>query len=133
MKNLLLILTLGAVLACPSFARADDSTNTPPPPGGHYGHGMSFLTDAQKQEWKAAREAAFAADPSLKTEADALKAARESGTPPSDSDKANWKAFQEKLDAAMIKADPNVAPILDEIKAHHHGGPGGPPPAPAGA
>jgi hypothetical protein len=127
MKNILLILTLGVALACPSFVKADDSTNAPP--GGHYGHGMGFLTDAQKEELKAAREAAFAADPSLKTEADALKAARESGTPPSDSDKANWKAFQEKLNAAMIKADPNVAPILAEIKAHHHSGSGSPPPS----
>lgn len=127
MKNILLILTLGVALACPSFAKADDSTNAPP--GGHYGHGMGFLTDAQKEELKAAREAAFTADPSLKTEADALKASHESGTPPSDSDKASWKAFQEKLNAAMIKADPNVAPILAEIKAHHHSGSGSPPPS----
>jgi hypothetical protein len=88
---------------------------------------MSFLTDAQKQELKAAREAAFAADPSLKTEADALKASHQPGTPPSDADKANWQAFQEKLDAAMIASDPGVKAILDEIKAHRHGGP--PPPS----
>jgi len=32
----------------------------------------------------------------------------------------------DRLDAAMIKADPNVAPILEKIKAHQpHGGPGG--------
>jgi len=128
MKRTILLLTLGAILTCPSLAKADDST---PPPGG--GHGMSFLTDAQKQELKAARDAAFTADPSLKTESDALKAARESGTPPSDADKANWKAFQDKLAAAEIKADPNVAPILAEIKAHHHDGGGTPPPPPAGA
>jgi hypothetical protein len=124
MKRTLLLLTLGAILTCPSLAKADDST---PPPGGH--HGMSFLTDDQKQELKSAREAAFAADPSLKTEADALKAAHEAGTPPSDTDKANWKAFQDKLNAAMIKADPGVKAIIDEINAHHHSGSGGPPPS----
>jgi hypothetical protein len=121
MKNILLILTLGVALACPSFAQADDTTASP---GGYHDRGMGSLTDAQKKELKAAREAAFAADPSLKTEADALKASRESGTPPSDADKASWKAFQEKLNAAMIKADPNVAPILALIKTHHHGGSG---------
>jgi hypothetical protein len=32
-----------------------------------------------------------------------------------------------RSDAAMIKADPAVAPILAKIKAHHpHGAPGGP-------
>jgi hypothetical protein len=133
MKRILFLLTLGAILTCPSFVKAqDNSTNAPPsgpPPGGfHHDHGMGFLTDAQKQELKAARDAAFAADPSLKTEADALKASHQPGTPPSDADKANWQAFQEKLNEAMVKADPNVAPILAEIKAHHHHG--GPPPPP---
>jgi hypothetical protein len=102
---------------------------------------MSFLTDAEKAELKKAHDAAIAADPSLATEEqsihEAMQSAHESGTPPSDADKAQWKAFHEKMDAAMISADPNVAPILAKIKAHHHGGPGGaggpPPPPPSGA
>jgi hypothetical protein len=102
---------------------------------------MDFLTDAQKQELKAAHDAAVTADPTLGTEEeanrDAMKQAHESGTPPTDDQKAAWHAFRDKMDAAMIKADPNVAPIIAEIKAHHHGGPGGPggppPPPPAGA
>jgi hypothetical protein len=130
MKRTLLLLTLGAALACPSLTKAQDSTTSPPPgppPGDHQRFG--FLTDAQKQELKAAHDAAFAADPSLKTEQEALKASHQAGTPPTDADKANWKAFQDKLDAAMIAADQNVAPIIAEIKAHrHHDGPGGPPP-----
>jgi hypothetical protein len=135
MKNILLILTLGALLAYPSFAKADDSTNAPP--GGHYGHGMGFLTDAQKQELKAAHDAAIAANPTLGTQETDLmgqmKDARDSGSPPSDDLKAKMHAFRDTMNAAMIKADPNVAPILDEIKAHHHGGAGGPPPPPPGA
>jgi hypothetical protein len=99
---------------------------------------MSFLTDAEKQELNKAHDAALAADPSLATEEkanwDAMKAAHESGTPPTDDQKAAWKAFRDKMDAAMIKADANVAPIIAKIKAHHgpHGGPGGPPPPPSG-
>ena len=37
-----------------------------------------------------------------------------------------------KLDAAMIKADPKVAPIIAKLEAahQHHEGPDGPPPPP---
>lgn len=101
---------------------------------------MKFLTDAEKAELHKAHDAAVAADPSLATEEkstmDAMKAAHESGEPPSDEVKAQGKAFHDKMDAAMLKADPAVAPILEKIKAHRHGGPGGagaPPPPPAGA
>src|SRR5476651_1436284 len=130
MKRTLLLLTLGAILTCPSFAQPA-STNAPPsgpPPGGH--HGMDFLTDAEKQEMHKAHDAALAADPSLATEEKSLRdqmdAAHESGEPPSDDLKAKMHAFRDKMDAAMIKADANVAPIIAKIKAHHHGGPGGP-------
>jgi hypothetical protein len=146
MKRLFLSLVLGAAVACPSLVKADDSTNAPPPPppgeggpGGHHWH--SDLTDAEQAEFNKAQSAAFAADPSLKTEGDALhakmKAAHESHTPPSDADKAEFKAFREKMDAAMVKADPDVAPILEKMKKshHHHDGPGGgaPPPPPPSA
>jgi len=62
-----------------------------------------------------------------------MKAARESGEPPSDDLKAQMKAFRDKLDAAMVKADSAVAPILAKLKAAHHhpeGGDGGAPPPP---
>jgi Spy/CpxP family protein refolding chaperone len=129
MKSLL-ILTLGALLACPFLVRADSATNDAPPgpppgePGGH--HGMKFLTEAEKAEFKKAHDAALAADPTLAKEDADMKAAHDAGTPP---DKEAMKAFHEKMDAAMVKADPAVAPILAKIKAHHHG-PGGPPPPP---
>ena len=139
MKRTLLLLTLGAVLTCPSFVQAQ-STNTPPPgppPEGHH-HGMDFLTDAEKQELHKAHDAAVAADPTLGTEEkslmDQMKAAHESGAPPSEDLKKQMHAFREKMDAAMIQADSAVAPIIEKIKAHHHDGAGGPPPPPpAGA
>jgi hypothetical protein len=97
---------------------------------------MNFLSDAEKQEMHKAHDAAIAANPSLGTEESSLKqqmeAAHESGEPPSDDLKEQMHAFHDKLDAAMIAADANVAPIIAKIKAHHHGhgGPDGPPPPP---
>ena len=148
MKRLLFVLTLGAALACPAMAQPADSTSTNAPPDGpppgehHHDHDMKFLTDAEKAELKKAHDAAIAGDPSLKTEEDSIhatmKADHEAGTPPSDADKATFEAFRDKMDKAMIAADPAVEPILAKIKAHHHGGPGGhggdggtPPPAPS--
>jgi hypothetical protein len=144
MKRIFLLLTLGAALALagPSLVKAQDSTNAPPPggpPGGFQQiQGMGFLTDAEKAELKKAHDAAIAADPSLTTEEqsihEAMQSAYESGTPPTEDQRAAWHAFREKMNAAMIAADPDVAPILAKIKAHHHGpgGPGGdgPPPPP---
>jgi Spy/CpxP family protein refolding chaperone len=125
MKRTLLLLTLGALLTCPSLVKAqDDSTNTPPagaPPGGHHHDmGMGILTDAEKQELKAAHDKAITDDPSLKTDEDALKASHQPGTPPTDDQKAKWMAFREKMNKAMIAADPNVAPILAKLEAGHH-------------
>jgi hypothetical protein len=98
---------------------------------------MKFLTDAEKQEMHKAHDAAVAANPSLGTQEkdlmDQMKAAHESGQPPSDDLKAKMHAFRDTMDQAMIQADPAVAPIIAKIKAHHHGdhgGPGGPPPPP---
>ena len=96
---------------------------------------MNFLTDAEKQEVHQAHDAAVAADPALGTEEkdlmDQMKAARESGEKPSADLMAKMHAFREKMNAAMIKADPDVAPIVAKIKAHYssHGGSGGAPPS----
>jgi len=145
MKRLLFALTLSAAVALPALAQPTDSTSaattnapasdTPPPPpgggpGGHHDH-FKFLTEAEKAELKKAHDAAIAADPTLATEEkanfEAMKAAHDAGTPPTEDQKAQGKAFREKMDAAMLKADPAVAPVLEKIKAHKpHGGPGGP-------
>jgi len=97
---------------------------------------MAFLTDAEKQEWQKAHDAAVAADASLAADEKSLmsemKAAHKSGEKLSDDLMAKMHAFRDKMDAAMIKADADVAAIIAKIKAHHgpHGGPGGPPPPP---
>lgn len=133
-------------MAYPVHAQ-DDSTNTPPsgpPPGGHHhgDHGdLSFLTDAQRAELKAAHEKAIANNPSLATQEQQVRqemeANRKAHQKPTADQIAAAKTLHQQMDAAMIAADPNVAPILAELKAHHHhgghdGGPdgaGGPPPS----
>lgn len=134
MKKTLLL--LGALLAFPIFTHAQDANTPPaggPPPGGPGGHhhDMAFLTDAQKAELKKAHDAAIAANPDLGKQEEQLRSQMQPGTPPTDEQKEQFKAFRDKMDQAMIAADPNVAPIIAEIKAHHHGH-GGPPPASTG-
>jgi hypothetical protein len=95
---------------------------------------LAGLTDAEKAELKKDHDAVLAADPTLgaeeKKNMEAMQAARESGEKPTEDEMAAMKATHEKIDAAMIKLDPAVAPILAKIKAHHHhDGPPPPPPA----
>jgi len=120
MKRILLVLILGAALASPSFAQPADSTNAPPqgpPPGGHHGGG---LTSDEWQQLKSAHDAALQANPDLAAQEKQLK--------------EEMEALHKKLDAAMIKADPKVAPILAKLEAahQHHGDQDGPPPPPPG-
>jgi hypothetical protein len=138
MKRTLVLLASGALLALPLCAQTD--TNAPPsgpPPEGHHHHGpdMDFLTADEKAELKKDHDAALAADPSLAAEEKKLhadmEAAHEAGGPPSADVMDEAKDFHDKLDAAMLKIDPGVQPILDKLKAHRpHGGMGGPPPPP---
>ena len=79
---------------------------------------MGPLTGEEKEELRQAHDAAMQADPALDAEGKDLK------------EKMN--AYRKKVDAAMIKADPKVAPIIAKLEAAHphHEGPDGPPPPP---
>ncbi len=104
MKRTLLLLALGAFLAVPAFAQTAGSSLTPAsppatthtpgdrPPGGR----MGGLTPEDRQELMPARQEAMQANPELAQE---------------------QKALQDKINAAMIKADPNVAPIIAKMEA----------------
>jgi len=74
------------------------------------------------QELKAAHDAALQANPDLATQEKTLH--------------QEMEAFQKQLDAAMITADPKVAPLIQKMQAaHKHHGDGdddGPPPPPSG-
>jgi Spy/CpxP family protein refolding chaperone len=124
MKKIHLLLTVGALVAFPLLAQAQDNAAPPPPPpdggpGEHHHHHdpLAGLTDAEKAELKKAHDAAIAADPTLATEEKEADAS---------DDREKKHAFREKLDAAMIKADPAVEPIIAKIKKHHPKPPGGP-------
>jgi len=107
MKRTFLLLTMGAFLTLPSLAQTQQSgpAGAPPHPvKGHDGDSgpgpgsdrMGRLTPEEREELKAARQAAFQANPDLLDQ---------------------MKAVQDKINAAMIKADPKVAPIIAKQEA----------------
>jgi hypothetical protein len=128
---------LGAISATAAFADAATTpststgttcTNTA---GAKHHHEDSVLTAAEKAQLKKAKEAAFAADPSLASEKDELKQKWETmkaqDSTMSEADKQalheQAKAFHQDLRAAELKADPTLAPVfakLDAAHPHHH-------------
>lgn len=124
MKRILPLLILIALASTPLLAQQSGATNAPPahphPPGGQDGGRsgggmggmgpMAGLTSEERQELMKARMAAMQNNPDLQKQ---------------------LQAVQEKIDAAMVKEDPNVAPIIAKMKAARQqmmGGPGGGPP-----
>jgi len=89
--------------------------------------GAPVLTADEKAHLEKVRDQALAADPNLKTEADSLKAQHQAmkaqgATANADSKQAFKvlkKEHERKLQTAMLKLDPTVAPILAKIKAAH--------------
>jgi hypothetical protein len=115
MKSLLLLSVLSLCLTGPVLAQSDDTSDAPTTTDSstthrhHHGKGGAGLTKAEWQELKAARDSALQANPDLKTEEAQLRQEK--------------KAHRQKMHDAMIKADPNVEPILAKLKAadrHHH-------------
>ncbi len=68
-----------------------------------------------------AREKVFALDPAMKAENDKLKAMHDAGgTPTADQRNAafaEWKAYQKKIRAEMLKVDPTLKPIFAKMDA----------------
>ncbi len=122
---LALALAAGSPTAFAQTVSAPASTPTTPtapvPPAG------PILTADEKAHLDKVRTEALAANPDLKTEADTLKAQHQamktSGTTASTDDKQAFKVakkeHEQKLQTAMLKIDPTVAPILAKIKAAH--------------
>ena len=112
------LLLAGALCATGLTAALADDTSTDstpppaPPPGEHHGHHGAPLTPDEWAQLKKDREAAFAANPDLKTEEETLH--------------QQMKDHQDKVDAAILAQDPSAAPLLAKLKAAHHG----PPPPP---
>lgn len=132
---------LALALAAPIALNAADQDS---PPGGHRKHGpggpgggfANVLTPDEQAKYKAARDKALADDPALAKEEEDLKGMREqvkAGTVTREDAMAKMKGHHEKMNAAMLKADPSVQPLIDKIQAamkerfSKGGGPGGQP------
>jgi len=121
-------LALTTASSAAAFAQTTNApSNNPSCSGGgwHHHHFGGFLTEAEKAQLQKDRAAAFAANPSLQTQATSLKQQFEAlkggnATP------AQWQAihqqreaFVTQLHAAEKQIDPSIAPILAKLEAAH--------------
>jgi hypothetical protein len=137
MKRTLLVLALGGLLTVPAFAQGaapnqvistteGTTPSSTPGDGKPHGHHRDGLTREEREKLHAAHDAALKANPDLDAEGKDLM--------------AKMEAHEKNVEAAMVKADPSIAPLLakaDKDRMHHHGGPGGqdggtPPPTDSG-
>lgn len=105
---------------------AQDTTQPPAggPPGGP--HKMDFLTPEEKGKLEKAKTQALSTNAALKAQSDEFKKEREARKenktkPTPDERKAMMEkrmAFEQQLHAAMIQADPSVAPIITKVEEH---------------
>jgi hypothetical protein len=101
-----IVLSFCLVGATDSHAAAA-TTNAAPvvPAAAHIVANSSTLPSEEWQELRIARQAALKANPDFAAKSALLS--------------AKMRAFQDKLDAAMIKTDPKIAPILAEFEGGH--------------
>ena len=106
MKLLITISILAAVLQAAPVAFSQGRQR-----GGGGGADMGSLTQEERQKVVAARHTAMQ-DPAVKAARDKMQAAS--------------KEMHEALDAAMLKADPSIKPLLDKMpKGQRERRPGG--------
>jgi len=119
-RNILLTAILAGVSAFSGMAFAQDAGGT-----GGRGH-LGFLSAEDRQHLMRVRQQVLNDNPDLKTEQESLMKEREyvknKGTDATADDKQtlrnNFLAHSEKMEAAMVKVDPTVQPILEQVKAH---------------
>ena len=109
----------------PVPAQTTNDTNGPqlPPP---------ILDNDEMTRLQNVRAQVLTANPDLKTEEEKLKALHESAqnqVPPPTAEQRNamfaeWKAYQKKMRATMLKIDPTLGPLFAKLdEARKHGGP----------
>jgi hypothetical protein len=85
-----------------------------------------ILDNDEMTQLNHAREKVFSADPDLKAESEKLKAMHDSTNKPTDEQRnaafAEWKAYQKKMRAEMLKVDPSLGPIFTKIDAARKNG-----------
>ena len=120
MKQLALLFIAGLSLTGTAWAQQAGSApaSSPPnlPPGAPpAGTGQIMITPDEWQELRAARSAALQANPDLLARHNKLL--------------ERMRALEDKLDAAMIKANPAIAPIIAKFEGNRpHPGTPAPPP-----
>ena len=117
MKRLSLLLFVGLSLAGTTWAQQAGSTHNLPSGAPPAGASKTTITPEEWQELRAAHTAALQANPDLTAEHTKLM--------------ERMRTFEDKLDAAMIKINPAIAPIIAkfEVNRPHPGAPAGSPPA----
>jgi hypothetical protein len=114
----------------PAAPAAPVAPATPTYSAGDQHPHRSVLTAAEKAQLKTAHDEAIATDPSLKTDADNLKqqfaALKSKGDSATKGEMravhAQAREFHQKLQAAELKLDPTLAPVLAKVNAaHKHG------------
>jgi hypothetical protein len=119
-RNLLLAAMLAGVSAFSGMAFAQNAGGA----GGGRGR-LNFLSAEDRQHLMRVRQQALADNPDLKTEQESLMKEREyvknKGADATADDKQtlrnNFMAHGEKMEAAMVKIDSTVQPIIDQVKA----------------
>ena len=129
-RNFLLAMMVAGVSAFSGMAQAQtaDDAGTASGPNGGAGQGqrLSFLSAEDRQHLLRVRRQVLASNPDLKSEQERLRQEAEDvkgkGSSASAEDKEalrkNFFAHREKMNAAMVKADPTVQPILEQVDAH---------------
>ena len=120
-------LTLALGIAGVTAAFAQTSPTPAPAASTAANSHTSVLTPEEKAQLKKAHDEALAANPDLKTEGDSLKtqhdALKAQGANASQADmdalKAQHKDYEQKMHAAMLAADPTLAPVFAKLEAAH--------------
>jgi hypothetical protein len=140
MKRFLLIIAAIVSVLGSVWAQQGQPPVNPPPsdkPPGEAPPPPPMLTEEEKQELHKAHDDALNADSALAAEdkqlRDKMHAAREAKQKPDVELMEALKAHHEKVNAAMIKIDPNVAPLIQKAEAAHrrHMEGAAPPPPPS--
>ena len=131
LRNILLATMLAGVAAFSGMAWAQDTGGDAAGGGGAGGRAeraqrLSFLSAEDRQHFMRVRRQAVERHPELKSEQENLKQewqalrAQGANAPADDKEKLrnDLRAYNEQLDAAMLKIDPGIQPILEQIKAH---------------
>jgi len=125
-RSLFFTAVIGALSAFSGLAYGQATEGAGAAGGAERGHRLDFLSREDKMHLLRVRRQVLQSDPSLKAEAESLRqdaqSVRNKGSDVTAEDKAalrhRLREHREKMDAAMVKADPTIQPVLDQIKAH---------------